>query len=52
MGVTSLSIFGGNFVLAKICLGADQYPSFRVERCLLLGGLKCISSMVNLIRGK
>ena len=32
--------------------GAHQCPLFGVERCLLLGGLKCISSMVKSIGGK
>ena len=47
MGVASLSVFGGNFVLAK----ADQCLLFGVERCLLLGGSHCISSMVKAIGG-
>ena len=46
MDVASLSVFGGNFVLAKVRPGPDQCPLFGVERCPLLGGSKCISSMV------
>ena len=39
VGVASLSIFGGNFVLVKVYTsGADQCPLFGVERCPLLGG--------------
>ena len=53
VGVASLSVFGGNFVLANLStLGPDQCPLFGVERCPLLGGSKCISSMVKSIRGK
>ena len=48
-GVVSLSVFGGNFVLAKVRLGAHQCPLFGVERCPLLGGSKCISFMVKSI---
>ena len=33
VGVTSLSIFGGNFVLAKVHRGPDWCPLFGVERC-------------------
>ena len=51
MGVASLSVFRGNFVLAKGTLGPDQCPLFRVERCPLLGGSKCISCMVKSIGG-
>ena len=46
---TSLSIFGGNFVLARVCRGGGGggwCPLFGVERCPLLGGSKCISGMV------
>ena len=50
--LSSLSVFGGNFVLAKITLGTDQCPLFGVERCPLLGGSKCISSMLKSIEGK
>ena len=32
--------------------GPDQCPLIGVEWCLLLGGLKCISSMVKSIGGK
>ena len=52
VGVASLSVFGGNFVLAKVHWGADQCPLFGVERCPLLGGSKCINSMVKSIGGK
>ena len=52
MGVTSLSVFGGNFVLAKGTSGTDQCPLFGVERCPLLRGSKYISSMVKSIGGK
>ena len=37
VGMVSLSIFGGTFVLAKVC---RQCPLFGVEKCLLLGGSK------------
>ena len=50
--LSSLSVFGGNFVLAKVRLGTDQCPLFGVERYPLLGGSKCISSMVKSIGGK
>ena len=33
-------------------LGTDQCPLFGVERCLLLRGSKCISSMVKSIGGQ
>ena len=50
VGVSSLSVFGGNFILARVRLA--QCLLFRVERCLLLGGSKYISSTVKSIRGK
>ena len=34
VGVASLSVFGGNFVLAKVTLGPDQCPLFGVEQGL------------------
>ena len=34
VGVSSLSVFRGDFVLAKV-LRVDQCPLFGVERCLL-----------------
>ena len=43
---TSLSIFGGNFVLARFVGRGGWCPLFGVERCPLLGGSKCISVMV------
>ena len=50
-GVTSLSIFGVNFVLAKVGWGLiSVHCSERIEMCLLLSGSKCISSMVKSIR--
>ena len=52
VGVASLSVFRGNFVLAKGTLGPDQCPLFEVERCPLLGGSKCISCMVKSIGGQ
>ena len=53
VGVASLSVFGGNFVLhGQGTSGPDQCPLFGVERCPLLGGSKCISSMVKSIGGK
>ena len=39
VGVTSLSIFGGNFVLGKVCWGMISVRCLEyVERCPLLGG--------------
>ena len=39
VGLASLSVFGGNFVLAKVRRGLiRRCPLFRVERCPLLGG--------------
>ena len=50
--LSSLSVFGGSFVLAKVRWGPGQCPLFGVERCPLFGGSKCISSMVKSIGGK
>ena len=44
--VASLAVFGGNFYWLRY-IWTDQCPLFRIERCLLLGGSKCIVSMVN-----
>ena len=61
VGVASLSVFGGNFVLAMQgtsgpdqcpLFGVERCPLFGVERCPLLGGSKCISSMLKSIGGK
>ena len=52
VGVVSLSIFGGNFVLAKVCLGFISCLLYTVERCMLPGGLKCVSSMAKSIGAK
>ena len=52
VGVVSLSIFGGNFVLAKVCLGFISCLLYKVERCMLPGGLKCVSSMAKSIGAK
>ena len=46
-----VAIFGGNFVLNKVCRGL-QCPLFGVERCLFPGGSKCISSVIKSIGGK
>ena len=48
VGIVSLSVFGGNFVSAKVHRGLISVL-FRVERCQPLGGSK---SMVKSIRGK
>ena len=48
VGVTLLSIFGGNFVLAKVHWGLISVRLSEL-RCLLLGGSKCISFMVKSI---
>ena len=37
VGVASVSIFRGNFVLAKVHRGLISVPLFGVERCPLLG---------------
>ena len=53
VGVASLSVFGGNFVLAKVCRGLISV------RCSKLRGVRfsevrnaCISPMVKSIEGK
>ena len=50
MDVVSLSLFRGNVVLVKS--GAHQYQLYGVERCPLLRGLKCVTSIVKSIGGK
>ena len=53
MGIASLSIFRGNFVLAKVCWELISVCCSELRaRCLLLGGSKSISSMLKLIVGK
>ena len=49
VGVVSLSVYGGNFVLAKVCLGSSVSVVYEVEECPLLRGSKCISSIVQSI---
>ena len=39
-------------VLFSLVAGADHCQLFGVERCSLLGGSKCMSSMVKSIGGK
>ena len=51
VGVASLSVFGGNFVLTKVRRGLISVRCSEL-RCPLLGGSKCISSMVKSIGGK
>lgn len=46
MDVGVLSVFGGNFVLAKASMGLImQCPLYGVEKCPLLENSKCIGSM-------
>ena len=52
VGVASLSVFGGNFVLAKVRRGLISVRCSELRGCPLLGGSKCISSMVKSIGGK
>ena len=48
VSVALLSIFSGNL---EGTWRPDQCPLFEVEKCLFLGGPKCISAMVKLIGG-
>ena len=42
--VVSVSVFGGNFVLAKVSLGLINVHCTELRIASNLGGLKCISS--------
>ena len=47
VGIVSLSVLGGNFVLAKVCWGLTSVRCSELSRCQLLGSSKCICSVVN-----
>ena len=52
VGVVSLSVLRGDFVLTKVRLGLISVVVSGVEGCPLIGGSKCIGSMVKSIGGQ